>query len=85
MDHEPRRQVAGCGNHRLSSVAAALPGHNLLAGLQYRRAAGTVNGAIHPTTAQQRAVGRIYNGIGFCFGDITLNNVEAGCLCHEQR
>ena len=48
------------------------------ASLQQARPRGAVYGAVHPAAAQQRAVGRVDNGVRFQGGDISLQGYKTG-------
>jgi hypothetical protein len=84
VDHLLGLEPAGGGDHRLAGGAAAqLPAfpHDL-------RAAGAVNGSVHPAATGQAAVGGVYYGVGLLLGDVAFHEHQPGAadqlFFHDQ-
>src|SRR6185437_3159743 len=75
-------QVTTGGDHGFADSAAALFGADRTASLQDHRTAGTMDGAIHTATAEQRGIGSIDDGVDGLFRDVALDDLDAGCCTH---
>ena len=72
MNDKARRQTTTRGDNGLPGRQAVGVGHppNLLAGGQNVGTAGPMDGAVHPTSAQQAGIGSVHNRIDPLLGDI---------------
>jgi len=78
MDDVFRRQLAAGGDDGFAGGAATLAVADGAAFFEDGRAAGAVDGAVDAATAEQRAVGRVDDGVGWHFCDVALEEVNAG-------
>jgi hypothetical protein len=84
MNHISCWQIPGSSYHRFSSRQTFRVGGlaDLLTFLQDPWATNSVDGAIDTTTAQERPVGGVYNGVYILVGDIAYQNAYASRQKH---
>jgi hypothetical protein len=65
-------QPSGFGDNRFAGLALAHPGPNAIQLSHDAGTSGTMNGAIHPGSAREPRIGRIYDCVGLNERDIAL-------------
>ncbi len=71
MDDVPRAELPSGGGYSLSCGKMADARNNLLASFQNLRTSSTMDCAVHASSAEQRRVGSIHNGISLLPRDVS--------------
>jgi hypothetical protein len=79
VNDEPCWETPAIGNHSFSGGQAPPEARaaNLLAGFQNFQTTLGVNGTVHAAATEERAVGRIHNGVYGLRGDVAAENLDS--------